>query len=214
MNENIEKSVKKGTTTVGVVCKDGVVLAADKRASAGYLVANNKTDKVHKINDDAAITMAGLVSDAQLILKLSRAEISLKTIRSAKKPSMKETANMLANIFYQNIRKPSMVPGIVSFLLGGRDSHGFHLYDIGVDGSLSRMGEFVSTGSGSPIAYGVLETLYNKDMTVKEGIELAKKAINSAIQRDMPTGDGIDIFTITEKGAHKVETQHLVKKIE
>jgi len=75
MNENIEKSVKKGTTTVGIACKDGIVLAADKRASAGYLVANNKTDKVHKLNDDSAITMAGLVSDAQLILKLSKAEL-------------------------------------------------------------------------------------------------------------------------------------------
>ncbi|NQU99788.1 MAG: proteasome subunit beta [Parcubacteria group bacterium] len=214
MNENIEKSVKKGTTTVGIVCKDGIVLAADKRASAGYLIANNKTDKVHKLNDDAVITMAGLVSDAQLILKLSKAELRLKTIRSAKKSSMKETANLLANIFYQNIRRPSMVPGIVSFLLGGRDTIGYHLYDIGIDGSLSKMNDYVSTGSGSPIAYGVLETLYNKEMTVKEGIELAKKAISSAIQRDMPTGDGIDIFTITEKGAHKVETQYLVKKLE
>ena len=214
MNENIEKSVKKGTTTVGIVCKDGIVLAADKRASAGYLIANNKTDKVHKLNDDAVITMAGLVSDAQLILKLSKAELRLKTIRSAKKSSMKETANLLANIFYQNIRRPSMVPGIVSFLLGGRDTIGYHLYDIGIDGSLSKMNDYVSTGSGSPIAYGVLETLYNKEMTVKEGIELAKKAISSAIQRDLPTGDGIDIFTITEKGAHKVETQYLVKKLE
>ena len=107
-----------------------------------------------------------------------------------------------------------MVPGIVSFLLGGRDKLGFHLYDIGVDGSLSKMDEFVSTGSGSPIAYGVLETLYNKEITIKDGIVLAKKAISSAIQRDMPTGDGIDIFTITDKGVHKVETQYLVKKIE
>ena len=214
MNENIEKAVKKGTTTVGIVCKDGIVLAADKRASAGYLIANNKTDKVHKLNNDSVITMAGLVSDAQLILKLSKAELRLKKIRNAKKPTMKETANMLANIFYQNIRKPSMVPGIVSFLLGGRDVHGYHLYDIGVDGSLSKMDEYVSTGSGSPIAYGVLETLYKKDLSVAEGVVMAKKAISSAIQRDMPTGDGIDIFTITEKGAHKIETQHLVKKIE
>ena len=88
------------------------------------------------------------------------------------------------------------------------------MYDIGVDGSLSKMTDFVSTGSGSPIAYGVLETLYNNEISVKEGVVLAKKAINSAIQRDMPTGDGIDVFTITESGAQKVETQHLVKKIE
>ena len=214
MEENIEKSVKKGTTTVGLVCKDGIVLAADKRASAGNLVANRKMDKVHTINDDMAITMAGLVSDAQLILKLVRAELRLKKIRTAENPTVKETGNLLANIFYQNIRKMSMVPGIVSFLLGGKDDKGFNLYEIGVDGSLSPAEDYVSTGSGSMMAFGVLETLYNKEMNVKEGTALAKKAINAAMRRDMPTGDGIDIFTITEKGAHKIETQVIDKNIQ
>ena len=214
MEENIEKSVKKGTTTVGLVCKDGIVLAADKRASAGNLVANRKMDKVHTINDDMAITMAGLVSDAQLILKVVRAELRLKKIRTAENPTVKETGNLLANIFYQNIRKMSMVPGIVAFLLGGRDDHGFSLYEIGIDGSLSIAEDYVSTGSGSMMAFGVLETLYDKEMTIKEGIVLAKKAINAAMRRDMPTGDGIDIFTITDKGAHKVETQIIDKNIQ
>lgn len=214
MDENIKNSVKKGTTTVGILCKDGVVMAADKRASAGNFVADRDTDKVHKVNDDMAITMAGLVSDAQLILKLSRAELRLKQIRNAKKPSMKEAANLIANIFYQNIRKPSMVPGIVAFLLGGRDSSGFHLYDIGIDGSLAKRKDFVSTGSGSMMAYGVMETLYKEGLSLDEGIVLAKKAINSAIQRDTATGDGIDIFTITDKGVKKVETQHLKKEVQ
>ena len=214
MNESIEKSVKKGTTTVGILCKDGVVLAADKRASAGTVVANRDMDKVHKVNDDMAITMAGLVSDAQLILKLSRAELRLKQIRNAKATNMKEAGNLIANIFYQNIRRPSMVPGIVSFLLGGRDAFGFHLYDIGIDGSLTPIKEYASTGSGSMMAYGVLDTLYTPEMTIKEGMDLAKKAIGSALRRDLPTGDGIDIFTVTDKGVHKVETQHIRKELQ
>jgi proteasome beta subunit len=214
MDDNIKNSVKKGTTTVGILCKDGIVLAADKRASAGNFVADRDTDKVHKVNDDMAITMAGLVSDAQLILKLTRAELRLKQIRNAKKSSMKEAANLIANIFYQNIRKPSMVPGIVAFLLGGRDTNGFHLYDIGIDGSLSKRKDFVSTGSGSMMAYGVMETLYKEGMSIDEGVVLAKKAINSAIQRDTATGDGIDIFTITDKGVRKVETQILKKEVQ
>jgi proteasome beta subunit len=214
MDENIKNSVKKGTTTVGVVCKDGIILAADKRASAGSFVANRDVDKVHKVNDDIAITMAGLVSDAQLILKLTKAELRLKLIRNAKKPSMKESANLIANIFYQNVRKPSMVPGIVAFLVGGRDTHGYHLYDVGIDGALMPIKDFTSTGSGSMMAYGVMETLYKEGMSVDEGILLAKKAINSAIQRDVATGDGIDIFTITDKGVKKVETQHLKKEVQ
>lgn len=214
MEDDIKNSVKKGTTTVGIVCKDGIVLAADKRASAGSFVANRDVDKVHKVNDDMAITMAGLVSDAQLILKLSKAELKLNQMRNAKKPSMKEAANLIANIFYQNIRRPSMVPGIVAFLLGGRDNNGFYLYDIGIDGALMPIKDFTSTGSGSMMAFGVMETLYKDGMSVDEGVSLAKKAINSAIQRDVNTGDGIDIFTITGKGVNKIETQHLKKEVQ
>ncbi|MBS3171990.1 proteasome subunit beta [Candidatus Woesearchaeota archaeon] len=214
MEENIQDAVKKGTTTVGIVCKDGIVLAADKRASAGYMIANKKMDKIHSINDNMAVTMAGLVSDAQLIVKLVRAELRLKKIRTNEEPTVKETANLLGNILYQNIRKMSMVPGIVSFLLGGKDDKCFGLYEIGVDGSIADTDDYVSTGSGSVYAYGVLETLYSKEMTLKEGVALAKKAINAAIQRDMPTGNGIDIFTITNSGVKKIETQLLNVKIE
>ena len=213
MEENLEKSIKKGTTTIGIVCKDGIVLAADKRASAGYLVADSDVDKIHKVTPYMAITMAGVVSDAQLITKLAQAELRLKQIRNQKEPTVKEVANLIGNILYQNIRKMSMVQGIVTFLLGGKDKHGFSLYELGVDGSVTKAGKFNSTGSGSYLAIGVLQTLFKEDMTIKEGIELATKAINTAIQRDLATGDGLDVFTITEDGARKVLTKKIVAEL-
>ena len=207
----MEENFKKGTTTIGILCKDGVVLAADKRASAGYMIANKNVDKVHKVTDNIVITMAGLVSDAQLITKLVKAELKLKQIRTGREASVKEAGNLLGNILYGNIRKMSMVPGIVSFLLGGKDDTGFYLYELGVDGSILEAENFVSTGSGSILATGVLETLYEKDLSVQDGVKLAIKALNAAIQRDMPTGDGMDIFTITSKGAEKAITKKIVK---
>tara|TARA_Y100000310_G_scaffold345406_1_gene464613 strand:- start:9127 stop:9759 length:633 start_codon:yes stop_codon:yes gene_type:complete len=207
----MEENYKKGTTTIGILCKDGVVLAADKRASMGLMIGNRNVDKVHKVTDNIVITIAGLVSDAQLITKLLRAELKLKKLRTHKDASVKEAANLLANIQYGNIRKFSAVPAIVGFLLGGKDSQGYNLYDVGVDGSVLEAEGFVSTGSGSTLAIGVLETLYEKDMAIQDGIKLAMKALNAAIQRDMPTGDGMDIYTITEKGAEKVMTKKIVK---
>jgi len=204
-----EKLIKTGTTTIGIVCKDGIVLAADKRASAGYLIANRKQEKIQEINDDMAITQAGLVSDAQLLTKVIKAQLSLEELRRKRKPSVKEAANLLAGLLYQNIRQMSMVPGIVGFLLGGVDRTGFHLYDLGVDGSATFLEDFGSTGSGSVVAYGVLETLYKKNLNISEGIKLAIKAINAAIKRDMPTGDGLDIFTITRRGVKKVFTKEI-----
>ena len=195
----MKEQLKTGTTTLGIVCKDGVVLAADKRATAGHMIVDKRTLKVHKITDDVAVTIAGTVSDAQLLIKLIRAELKLKEVRTYKRPSMKEAANLLGGLLYSSIRRPSMIPGIAHFLLGGKDTSGVHLYDLYPDGSVTLIKDFVSSGSGSVFAYGVLETQYSPDMIVEEGIKLAIKAVNTALQRDSASGNGIDVVVVTDK---------------
>lgn len=208
-----EKKLQKGTTTVGIVCKDGIVLAADKRATAGFVV-NKRTQKIHKITDNMAVTMAGLVSDAQLLVKLIRAEVKIKDLQTLRMSTVKETANLLAGMLYYNLRKMSPVPGIVAFLLGGHDNDGHHLYDLGIDGSVTEIEDFVSDGSGSVFAFGVLEALFKKGMSTEEGSKLAVKAIGAALQRDTATGNGIDVWIIDDKGAREVETRDYNIKIE
>lgn len=194
-----EMQLQKGTTTVGVVCKDAVILAADKRATAGFVV-NKHTQKIHKVNDRIAVTMAGLVSDAQLLVKLIRAEVKLKDLQTLRRTNVRETANLLAGMLYNNLRKPSMVAGIVSFLLGGNDEEGNHLYDLGIDGSITEIEDYASDGSGSVFALGVLEAMYKKGMSTEEGVKLVTKAISAALQRDVNTGNGIDVWVIDNKG--------------
>lgn len=214
MAQNIKDKLKTGTTTIGLVCKDGVVLVADKRVSGGYRIMHKSFDKVHQISDTMAVTTAGLVSDAQLITKLIRAELRLKKIRTNKEPSVKEAANLLAGIVYGNARKFSSFLSVVGFLLGGRDkNNSYSLYEIGLDGSISKYDDYTSDGSGSDLAIGVLEALYKEGITVEEGIKLALKALNSSIQRDMPSGNGYDVFTITDKGVKKVLSKKLDTQI-
>ena len=204
-----EKLVKTGTTTVGIVCSDGIVMAADKRTSAGYMVANKRQKKIVQISDNMAVTQAGLVSDAQLLSKLIKAEIKLKDIQTRRHTTVKEAANLLAGMLYQNIRKMSMVPGIVGFLLGGFDDKGPQLYELGVDGSVTKFDDFASDGSGSVFALGVLETLYQEGITVDEGMKLAEKAVNAALKKDMATGNGIDIVTLTKDGYKHMVTKEV-----
>ena len=204
-----EKLVKTGTTTVGIVCSDGIVMAADKRSSAGYMVANKKQKKIVQIADNIAVTQAGLVSDAQLLSKIIKAEIKLKDIQTGRTTTVKEAANLLAGLLYQNIRKMSMVPGIVGFLLGGFDSNGPQLFELGVDGSTTSFEDFASDGSGSVFAMGVLETLYQKGISTDEGVKLAVKAINAALRRDMATGNGIDVITVTAEGVKHIMTKEV-----
>jgi proteasome beta subunit len=202
------ESQKTGTTTIGIKCSDGIVLVADKRSSAGHLVANKEEEKVKKISDNIAVTTAGLVSDAQLLTKLIRAELRLiKIRRGGEAVKVKEAANLLATFLYHNIRKMSMVPGIVGFLLGGKDADGFKLYDLGMDGSVTEHKDFAVSGSGSELALGVLESLYEPGMNVQKGVQMGIRAINSSLKRDLATGNGIDVFTITKDGVKKELTK-------
>ncbi|HIG96459.1 TPA: proteasome subunit beta [Candidatus Woesearchaeota archaeon] len=206
--------VKTGTTTIGLVCKDGVVLLADKKATAGTMIVDKHAKKIHQIDDAIGVTIAGLVSDAQYLTKLARAEIKLKKIRTDSEVTIAQAANVLANLSYYNLRKMSMVPGIVGFLIAGRDSLGFHLYNIGIDGSITEEKDYTSDGSGSIFVYGVLETLYKKDMTVEEGVALGKKALHAAIQRDAASGCGFDIVVINHEGFKRIESKDINFKIE
>lgn len=209
-----QRELKTGTTTVVLACKDGLVLSADKRATSGYMVSFKKFDKIINISDSIAVTVAGTVSDVQLLIKYIKAELKLKKIRTGRENTVKEATNLLAALVYNNIRKLSLIPGISHFLVGGKDESGFHLYDLSPDGSLVEIDDYVSSGSGSVMAYGVLETLYKKNMTIEEGVKLVAKAINAAVQRDIASGNGIDIVTITKDGIKKVFSKEIDTRIE
>jgi proteasome beta subunit len=200
----MENQLKTGTTTVGIVCKDGIVLATDRRATAGTMIVDKRAEKLHVLTDDFALTIAGGVSDAQLLIKLIRAELKLKEMKTNKAPTAKEAANLLGGLLFSNIRRPSMIPGIVHFLLGGKDQHGMHLYDLFPDGSVTKIRDYVSSGSGSVFAYGVLETQHKADMNTTDGVKLAVKAVNTALQRDSASGNGVEVIVINSKEIKRV----------
>ncbi|MEW6063076.1 MAG: proteasome subunit beta [Nanoarchaeota archaeon] len=203
--------LKTGTTTVGLVCKDCIILAADKRATiGGGYIYSKKAEKIMFVNDNIAVTTAGMVSDVQILVKLLQSELQIKKMRRGKKCNVKEAANLLARMVYQNVRKFSTIPGLAQFIMAGRDDSGLHLYDIFPDGSVNEVDDYLASGSGSIVAANsILDTLFKKDMKSDEGIKLAVKAVNAALQRDTASGDGIDIVSITKEGIKKVLTKDL-----
>ena len=206
--EGISKEeMKHGTTTLGLVTKEGVVVAADKRATMGYLIAHKNVDKVVKITDKILMTTAGMVGDAQMIAKYLKSELELYEIRKKEKITVKAASTLLANILYGN---RFTVPFYVQLLLAGADDDGYHLYSVGPDGS-NLKDKFISTGSGSVMAYGVLEDNYKDGISLREGIRIAARAIKAAMARDIATGEGIDVYTITEKGITKIPKEEIQK---
>ncbi len=191
-----QERLKTGTTTVGILCKDAVVLAADRRATAGHLIVDKKVEKVVPVTDQIAVTTSGSVSDLQLLLKYLKAELKLRKIRTSRESTVKESAHLLSAWVYQILRSQM---GVCHFVLGGYDKEA-KLYDIFPDGSLTDINDFVASGSGSVIAYGLLEDQYKADMTAEEGVQLALKAVNAALQRDSASGNGITIYIINQDG--------------
>jgi len=200
----MENEIKTGTTTVGIVCKDGVVLAAERKATMGYLVASKEDTKIVKILPHIGMTQAGSVGDIQALVRYLTAEAKLYEIKNNKKITVKATSILLSNILYQGRR--SFFPYLVQIILGGYDKNGPQLFILHSDGSQLEEKKFFSTGSGSPMAFGVLETLYREDLTIDQAKEIAIKAIKAAVERDIASGGkGIDVAVIDANGFRKTE---------
>ncbi len=196
----------KGTTTVGLACKDGIVLATDTRASAGHEVASKQAQKLYKITDRIGVTVAGSVGDTQALVRNLRAESRYYQQREGNPISVRAAAKMTANMF----QAARAFPYLAVLILAGVDESGPSLYLLSVDGSMIEE-NMVSTGSGSPVAYGLLESEYSEDSTVEEALPLAVNALKSAMERDIATGNEIKVAKIKEEGYEELSSEEIKK---
>lgn len=213
MNSEIQASIlKSNTSIVGMVCKDGVVIGADRRVTAGTLIMGKNYKKILKVNDYLIVAYTGGVADAQLTNKILAAELRLKELKTKSRPTVKEAAHLLGMLVYRGIRTPSMIPSIVGTLIAGVDSDGkISLFTIEPAGGAYEVEDYdANFSSGMPYILGLLENEYTKDLSVQEGIELAKKCIKSSTQRDVGSGNGIDVFSITKSGIQHVVSEEIV----
>ena len=212
MDTELKNSIlKTGTTILGIVCKDGIVMAADRQVTAGNIVMSKNERKVFRVTDYLVMSGCGVAGDIQRIPKLLAAELKLKELRSKSRPTVKQSANLLMNINYAGIRQPSMIPQQAGFLIAGFNEDGStELYSIEPAGSIIKVTDYdANFGSGMPYILGLLERQYKKDILIEEGVELAKESIKSSTQRDIGSGYGMDIFVITKEGIKKIVEQEI-----
>jgi proteasome beta subunit len=212
MDAELKDSIlKSGTTILGIVCKDGIVMASDRRSVAGTMVIGKNVQKAVQINDYLVMSGTGNASDIEMQKKVIAAQLKLKELRSKSRPTVSQAANLIGMITYQNIRQPSIITSIVGTLVAGFDEDGTtELYTVEPAGTAMKVDDYdANFGSGMPFVLGLLERQYNKDMTVDQAVELAVEAIKSSTQRDIGSGNGIDVFTITKKGINHVVEQEI-----
>ena len=184
----------KGTTTIGLVFTGGVILATEKRATMGYMIASKRAKKVYQVADRIGMTTAGGVGDAQQLARILTVECNLYQIRRSRSITVGASSTLLSNYLNQN----RFFPYYVQLLVGGVDEHGPSVYSVDAMGGATREDEIVATGSGSPMAYGVLEDRYHTGMTKDEAIDLAIRALKAAMKRDAGSGEGIHVVVITK----------------
>ena len=199
------KGVQTGTTTVGLVCKDGIVLASDRRATMGYLIASKDIDKIYPVSDRIAMTIAGGVGDAQTLIRWMTAELKLYELKHEKPATVEAAATLLANILTQY----KYYPFFVQLLIGGLDEKP-RLFSVDMLGGITEE-KMTSTGSGSPIAYGVLEELYTPDKDITANLPVAAKAVSAAMRRDAASGERVDLVVISKFGFKRMDKEDVAK---
>ncbi len=199
----------KGTTTVGIVCESGIVLGSDTQA-VYYYIGSKDVTKIIRIDDLIGATISGTLGEPQALLRILKAEASLFKLRREESISVKGIATLLARI----LNEQRFYPYLAFMIVGGMDKTGPHLYTLDPMGGQIEERRFASTGSGSIIAYGVLEDRYREKISLEEGIDLAVRAIHSALERDSGSGGNIDIVKITAGGFVRLKADEVRKRRE
>ncbi len=203
-----EERLLTGTTTIGIVCKDGVVLATERRATAGTMIMNKQTTKVFKIDANLGVTIAGMVGDAQVLTRYLKAEVALYRLRRNGQVSAEGAATLLANI----LSGSRFYPYYAWLILGGVDAKGGHVFSVDPAGGCIE-DRFCSIGSGSTFAYGVLEEGYSRDMSTSDGIDLALRGLRVAMSRDSASGDGYLVHVISSKDYRELSDDEINKRL-
>jgi proteasome beta subunit len=200
--KTLGSAVYHGTTTVGLVCSDGVVLATDTRVTAGGFIAHKRGKKLLRIDDNIAMTISGGVADAQNVVDTLKYYTNLYRIEKGRQMPVKAAAQVVSNVLFSS----RLYPFIADVLVGGVDTSGGSLYNVDFFGSMNKE-KMLATGSGSPVAYGVLESEFKEGMTASKAYPLAAKAIIAATRRNVATGDHFDIAVLDKDGFREISEE-------
>lgn len=200
------RAVRTGTTTVGVVCSDGVILATDRRVTSGFFIANKRGKKIYKIEEHIAATIAGVVADAQMLMDRLNVQARLYRLMNGRRISVKAAATLASNILFGSRYFPLILQAIVA----GVDDEGPSMFNLDLFGTMTRE-RYIATGSGSPMALGVLEGGYREGIRVEEALPLVCRAMTSSMRWDPASGEGFDVAIVTERGIEERAGESLLE---
>ena len=209
VDRDFYEKIKKGTTTIGIICSDGVAMGADSRATMDTFISSSEAIKVYKINDGLAMTIAGGVGDAEYLVKLLKMQDEIYTMEEKKSLNPNSATSLLSLVLQEN----KGFPFYVQLVLGGVTKGNPEIFNIDPVGGYTKESKFTSTGSGSLTALGYLEGIYSSDITTADAVRHIAKGLKIAMKRDSATGDNTKIITITKKGYREYTREEIEKLV-
>jgi proteasome beta subunit len=206
------RDLPHATTIVAAVCDDGVVLAGDRRATAGSMIAKRDVEKVFRSDEYSAIGYAGTGSVGIEFVRLFQVELEHYEKMEGRSLSLEGKANRLAWMIRGNLAAAMQGLIVVPLFVGYDENAGLgRIFSYDVAGGPYEEQRFHSIGSGSVFARGSLKKLYVDDMPVRDAVLACVQALYDAADDDSATG-GPDltrrifpvIATVTADGFHKL----------
>lgn len=193
--------IKTGTTCIGMLYKDGVILAADRRVTS-YKVDSDRFTKIFDLSKNVVTTVSGGAADAQLYMRIIKGELKLIELRTERSSFVSEAAMILNSMQYKNVRTMGSIVGLI---LGGYDEKdGASLYNLGPDGTIVNHEGYVTNGSGSIYVQSILDMEYKSDMSEKDALALIEKGFKASFKNDTASGGGFIAKVVTKDGIKEV----------
>ena len=203
----VSETLKKGTTTVGIVCSDGIVLGADSRSTMGDFIESDASIKLYKIDDNLGVLIAGVAGYAEYVVKLLKVQNEMYKMTEGRPLSPTSAASLLGFI----MRESANEFAYAFLIVGGLNKGDAELYDIDPIGSASKQAKYTSIGSGMMSALGYLDSVYTPGMNVQEGLKHTVKALSAAMKRSSATGGEMRLAVISRKGFKEYSKEEIDK---
>ncbi|KAH7923583.1 20S proteasome subunit [Leucogyrophana mollusca] len=187
----LPKATSTGTTIVGCIYKDGVILGADTRATEGPIVADKNCEKIHFITESIRCCGAGTAADTEFTTASISSNMELHALSTGRQPRVVTAMTMLKQYLFRHQGHIG-----AALVLGGVDATGPHLFTVAPHGSTDKL-PYVTMGSGSLAAMAVFETGWKPNMNREEGLALVTAAISAGIFNDLGSGSNVDACVIT-----------------
>jgi len=208
------EAISLAGAAVGILAKDGVVLAAEKRITSKLLDIRKSTEKMYKIDDHVAVGVAGITSDANILLNYARVEAQRYQYAYNEPIPIEQLVQIICDLKQGYTQYGGLRPFGVSFLFAGWDEvHGFQLYQSDPSGNYGGW-KARAIGANNQAAQSILKSDYKAgEVDMKSALMLAVKVLSKTMDTTAPTPEKLEFATLTRDADGKV-VYHVFTKTE